>query len=75
MWTLITKDKPEQGVIVNTVIIDEHGERNEARLKKINNLWFLADGSMYVYYTPTHYDPDSIEFSGNLNDYIVSKNW
>jgi hypothetical protein len=69
MWTEITKDKPEQGVIVNTKIIDEHGERNEAKLKRQNNLWFLPDGSMYVYYTPTHYD--SQKFSMNLNDYRI----
>jgi len=45
---------PEREVVL-TKIHDEHGERNEALLKRIGNLWFLPDGSMYVYYTPTHW--------------------
>jgi hypothetical protein len=42
-----------------TKIDDGHGERNVAKLKRIagSRLWFLPDGSMYVYYTPTHWRP------------------
>lgn len=41
--------------IVETKIDDEHGARNQALLKRQGSLWFFADGSMYVYYTPTHW--------------------
>lgn len=37
-----------------TKIDDHHGVRNIANLKRIGNLWFYPDGSMYVYYKPTH---------------------
>ncbi len=43
------------GVTVRTKIDDESGCRNEADLKKLGPLWWHADGSMYVYYTPTHW--------------------
>ncbi|WP_225784496.1 hypothetical protein [Xenophilus sp. Marseille-Q4582] len=36
--------------------IDEGGSvRNEQRLKRQGRLWYFPDGSMYVYYTPTHW--------------------
>lgn len=38
-----------------TKIHDDDGERNIAQLKRQGNLWFFPDGSMYVYYTPTHW--------------------
>lgn len=41
--------------IVETKIDDAKGCRNVQPLKRQNRLWFLADGSMYVYYTPTHW--------------------
>lgn len=41
--------------IVHTKIHDEHGERNVGMLKRIGHLWYTPDGSMYVYYTPTHW--------------------
>jgi len=44
-----------EGVVVNTKIDDENGERNVQRMKRRGRLWFYADGSMYVYYTPTHW--------------------
>ena len=47
-----------EGVVINTMIADELGVRNETTLKKRGNLWWFADGSMYVYYTPTHWRPD-----------------
>lgn len=45
------------GVVVETKIDDWRGVRNEGRLKRSGRLWFLPDGSMYVYYTPTHWRP------------------
>lgn len=44
-----------EGVIVQTKIHDAHGERNVQALKRSGRLWFVPDGSMYVYYTPTHW--------------------
>lgn len=41
--------------VVETKIDDEHGVRNIAKLKRMARLWWFADGSMYVYYTPTHW--------------------
>src|SRR6185312_15217720 len=38
-----------------TKIDDAQGERNVAHLKRIGRLWFFPDGSMYVYYAPTHW--------------------
>lgn len=51
------------GVLVETKIDDEMGPRNEARLwqcrpdERSRPLWWPKDGSMYVYYTPTHWRP------------------
>ncbi len=49
-------DAPE-GVVVNTRINDSSGPRNEARLKRRGRLWWLPSGEMYVYYSPTEYQP------------------
>lgn len=46
-----------EGVVVRTKIHDKDGCRNEALLKRIGNLWFVPNGSMYVYYRPTHWLP------------------
>ena len=45
---------PENAVVM-TKIHDKAGERNVAKLKKRGRLWFIPDGGMYVYYTPTHW--------------------
>jgi len=50
-------DCAPQGVVVETKIEDEDGVRNETDLVLKGNLWFFPDGSMYVYYTPTHWRP------------------
>ena len=55
MWYKTSEKLPEEGIIVKTKIHDERGCRNEAWLYRKDNLWFLPDGSMYVYYTPTHW--------------------
>lgn len=54
-WRLI--DNAPEGVVVQTKIHDEQGERNVATLKRRGNLWFMPDDSMYVYYRPTHWAP------------------
>lgn len=44
-----------EGVTVMTKIDDDKGVRNESPLRRSGRLWYFADGSMYVYYTPTHW--------------------
>ena len=44
-----------ENVVVETVISDNDGVRNQQTLKRVKNLWFYPDGSMHVYYTPTHW--------------------
>lgn len=56
-WLPITQGQPLDGVVVDTKIDDEKGSRNEQPLKRRGNLWFVEDGSMYVYYRPTHWRP------------------
>ena len=55
MWHQTLYELPPEGVTVCTKIDDERGCRNEGKLYRRGNLWFLSDGSMYVYYTPTHW--------------------
>lgn len=55
MWVKTTERKPKEGRVVWTKIDDEKGVRNEGELVYSNNLWWLKDMSMYVYYTPTHW--------------------
>lgn len=44
-----------ENIVVMTKIDDRGGVRNEQRLKRRSNLWWLPDGAMYVYYAPTHF--------------------
>ena len=44
-------------VVVRTKIDDDKGCRNDQNLKRMGNLWWYPDGSMYVYYRPTHWMP------------------
>lgn len=44
-----------EGVVIRTKIDDHLGERNFATLYRRGRLWNIPDGSMYVYYTPTHW--------------------
>lgn len=48
-----------EGVTVDTKIDDVNGVRNEQPLRRSGRLWFVPDGSMYVYYTPTHWRPST----------------
>lgn len=54
-WIECAKELPEEGRVVDTKIDDERGSRNETPLQRQGRLWFFPDGSMYVYYTPTHW--------------------
>ncbi len=55
MWKKITITAPPLRFVVETIVSDENGNRNEQRLKFDGKPWWLPDGSMYVYYTPTHW--------------------
>lgn len=55
-WISLADKAPERGEVVETKIHDDKGERNIADLKRgAGNLWWFPDGSMYVYYSPTHW--------------------
>lgn len=54
-WNETIKELPPEGLVVDTKIDDEKGVRNEGKLKRRGNLWWFDDGSMYVYYRPTHW--------------------
>jgi hypothetical protein len=55
-WIKITPQTlPPEGEVVETKIDDDKGCRNECKLVRKGSLWFYADLSMYVYYTPTHW--------------------
>lgn len=56
-WIRTMDRLPEEGVVVETIISDAEGLRNDAKLKRRGNAWFFPDDSMYVYYTPTHWKP------------------
>lgn len=45
---------PENAMVL-TKIDDQRGVRNEQALVRRGNLWWMPDGSMYVYYQPTHW--------------------
>lgn len=55
IWRSVTTDYPPKNTVIETKIDDEKGERNRATLKHDGNLWWFPDGSMYVYYVPTHW--------------------
>jgi hypothetical protein len=55
MWQTI--ETAPNNIPIMTKIDDGNGCRNECVLIKRNNLWFIPDISMYVYYTPTHWSP------------------
>ena len=57
-WLRTDEELPPNGIVVTTMISDIHGERNVQELKRNRSLWFYPDGSMYVYYTPTHWRRD-----------------
>jgi len=48
-WYKPSEKLPPNGVVVNTM--NSHGQVTQ--LKRSDRLWFVPDGSMYVYYEPT----------------------
>ena len=56
-WIPIEDRLPDEGKAVDTLIHDNRGTRNNQPLILRGRLWFLEDGSMYVYYQPTHWKP------------------
>lgn len=54
-WKKTADCLPENGLIVETKIDTGGDVRNETRLYRQDRLWFTPDGTMYVYYTPTHW--------------------
>lgn len=62
IWIETSKQLPDHGIVVDTKIDDSKGVRNECRLKRNMSLWYHPDGSMYVYYTPTHWKPINNDF-------------
>lgn len=52
-----TIESAPEGVPVRTKIDDAQGIRNEQVLRRQGRLWWFPDGSMYVYYSPTHWAP------------------
>jgi len=48
-------DSSPENEPIMTKIHDGDGIRNEAVLVRIGRLFFIADLSTYVYYTPTHW--------------------
>ena len=58
-WIACAAQLPPRGVVVETKIHDDHGERNVQPLKLHDSpgsrLWFFPDNSMYCYYEPTHW--------------------
>jgi hypothetical protein len=54
-WIPVRDELPDAGVAVETKIDDGKGVRNEQLLMMQGRLWYYPDGSMYVYYVPTHW--------------------
>jgi hypothetical protein len=54
-WIKCSKWLPANNEVVETKIDEGAGVHNEQTLKRRDNLWFLPDGSMRVYYCPTHW--------------------
>lgn len=54
-WIKVSEQLPSEKEVVETKIDDSKGCRNVQKLYRYKNLWFFPDGSMYVYYTPTHW--------------------
>ena len=51
----VSEQLPPEDVVVFTKIDDERGIRNEGPLIYSKKLWWVKDGSAYVYYRPTHW--------------------
>jgi hypothetical protein len=54
-WISVEERKPPIGKVVDTKVDRGSGVTNDQPLKFQGSLWFFPDGSMYVYYEPTHW--------------------
>lgn len=54
-WIRTQTTLPTGGVVVDTKIDDERGLRNQQPLRLEGGLWYVPDGTLYVYYCPTHW--------------------
>ncbi len=54
-WMTTKFHTPSENVPLETKIHDRSGDRNVQILFRQGKLWFVPDGSMYVYYEPTHW--------------------
>lgn len=54
-WNKCSEVLPPDGELVEVKIDDQYGKKNQTTLKRSGRLWFVEDGSMYVYWTPTHW--------------------
>lgn len=55
MWNRTNEVNPPENTLLLTKVDHQNCSKNEQRLIKKGNLWWLEDMSMYVYYTPTHW--------------------
>lgn len=55
MWKKTSDILPPVGVVVMTKIDDDRGVRNVQPLRRHGRMWLYPYGTMYVYYTPTHW--------------------
>lgn len=70
-WINTVYELPRENVLVETRIHDGHGIRNTGTLKRIGNLWFIQDGTTYVYYVPTewrYFDNSKSDWKIELTD-------
>jgi hypothetical protein len=49
-WISVKDKLPDEGVLVDCLL---GNRRVVTQLKRYGNLWFVPDGSMYVYYVPS----------------------
>jgi hypothetical protein len=54
-WIRTIVELPTEDTVVWTKIDNNNDPHNIVKLKRHRNIWFVPDGSMYVYYQPTHW--------------------
>lgn len=54
-WISCARERAPEGVLVETKVDDVKGVRNVQKLTRRGNLWWIPEGTMYVYYEPTHW--------------------
>jgi hypothetical protein len=72
-WISTEVELPKNGVVVDTKIDNSDGCRNEQPLKLERNLWWFPDGSMYVYYAPTHWREEQPEATRKRSELRIQR--